>query len=161
MTAETTDRRTAEGFEIVLDPDDVVTALRNRHEYPDRNGREVITVRPPFDGEQRGEHRFHEAGNRWPPEMSPKPLDLNPEQFVGERARPSDYPTWSKVRSQIRDERGVELTDENEREWYDNWADVWEGEIRADLEDEIDINEFDHGEPERVSVRYESGDEER
>lgn len=142
-------------LEIVIAPDDIVDALRNLHERPDRNGREVITIRPPFEGEQSAKHRFHEAGNYWPPEMDPKPLDLGPGQFVGERARRSTYPTWNEVRSDIREEPDVELTDENEREWYDNWADVWEEEVRADLKDEIDINEFGHGQTEMVPVRYE------
>jgi hypothetical protein len=62
--ADESDGRLSDDFEIVLGPDEIVAELRNRHEYPNRNGREVVTVRPPFDGEARGEHRFSERGSR-------------------------------------------------------------------------------------------------
>ena len=142
---------------IVLSPADVVTALRNRYEYPDRNGQEVITVRPPFDGEQRGEHRFSEAGNRWPPEMDPKPLDLAPRQFLDDegrkRVKDIGYPTWGELRQQLAgtDDEG---NDEMLRENYDEWAELWEHEVRNGLTDEIDVNEFGHGPVEQVPVRY-------
>lgn len=155
--ADTGDRRAGEGFEIVIDSDEIVAALRSRHEYPDRNGREVVTVRPPFTGEARGEHRFSETGNYWPPDMTPKPLDLRPDVFVGERGRDAEYPTWPAVRAQMRAD-DVEPTEENEREWYEEWRDVWESEVRAALKEEIDINEFGHGRRERVPVRYDNSD---
>lgn len=147
---------------IVLNPADVVTALRNRYEYPDRNGQEVITVRPPFDGEVRGEHRFSEAGNYWPAEMSPKPLDLSPRQFLDDegrkRVKDVGYPTWGEVRRQLAgtDEEG---DDEALRRSYDEWAELWEHEVRNALAGEIDVNEFGHGPIKCVPVRYTDGED--
>lgn len=145
---------------IVLSPADVVTALRNRYEYPDRNGQELITVRPPFDGEQRGEHRFEQAEHHWPSEMDPKPLDLSPRQFLDDegrkRVKDIGYPTWGEVRQQL---AGTdEEDDEALRESYDEWAELWEHEVRNALADEIDVNEFGHGSVENVPVRYTDGE---
>jgi hypothetical protein len=144
---------------IVVDPDEIVTALQNIHEYPDRRGQQVLTVRPPFEGERRTKRRYHEKGNRWPPEMDPKPLDFSSNQFLDSRKRTSTYPTWSRVRSSLRDERGVELTDETEQEWRDEWLEVWESDVRSSFKDKIDINKFDPAPREMVPVRYESGSE--
>lgn len=147
---------------IVLSPADVVTALRNRYEYPDRNGQEVITVRPPFNGEARGEHRFRKEATARQPETDPKPVDLSARQFLDDegrkRVKDVGYPTWGEVRQQLvgTDEEG---NDEALRRNYDEWAELWEQEVRNALADEIDVNEFGHGPVESVPVRYTDGED--
>jgi len=141
---------------IVVDPDEIVRALRNAHEYQ-RNGREVFTVRPPFDGDCRAKYRFSEAGTYWPPEMHPKPIDLAPETFLDDDRRFAPYPDRNEIRSQMRVD-GVELTEENEEEWFDTAVEVWEDDVRSALADEVNIN-GPYQPPEHVAVCYTTEDE--
>jgi|GEM_PF-1265451 hypothetical protein len=161
---ESSEKETTFGADatIVVDPDEIVAALRNGHEYPDRNGSEVLTVRPPFDGDCRAEHRFSQSGNYWPPETDPKPLDLSPMLFLSDegrrRIRSIGYPTWGEVRSLL---QGTESEDDEdiEQQNYDEWAELYEHGVRNALADGIDVNEYTDWAGEYVDVRYESIDE--
>jgi hypothetical protein len=131
----TEDHRTLAGFEIVVDPETVVAALRDRFEHDQRrNGRTVITVWPPFEGVSHAEHRFSRAESQWPPEMDVTPLDLSPDVFTDESAA---------IDGAAEPDRA--------REWDEDWA----SEIRAALREEIAITECADRPSEPVTVRYE------
>lgn len=143
-----------DNLEIVIDPDEIVHALRNDGEYPARNGHEVITVRPPFDGERRAHHRFSETGTFWPPEMDPEPLDLNPDAF---HEAEWDYPERAEIDAAAKEMAGVEdirdVPDEIRDETHAVHVEVWESEVRNSLVDEIDIT-GDYEQGVMVPVRF-------
>lgn len=146
-------------LEIVINPDDIVDALAADGKFPDRNGNMAVTVRPPFDGEARGETRFNETGTFWPPEMSPKPLDLSPALFHDAEF---GYPERWQIADAVEDVADVEnahdAPDDVWNECRDVQVEVWEGEVRNTLKDEIDINKHTAAPREMVPVRYESGE---
>jgi|AntDeeMetagen134_2_1112570.scaffolds.fasta_scaffold00815_4 hypothetical protein len=58
-----------------------------------------------------------------------------------------------------KDDYAVTGNDEALRRSYDEWAELWEHEVRNALADEIDVNEFGHGPIENVPVQYDTDGE--
>lgn len=148
-----TDDPTAQIETIVVDPDDVIEALRFNGQPPEyRNQRDaVIRVSPPFGAESEANIHYSEEGTYYPPEMDPKPLHLAPRQFVGEAA--IDRPVRGDERARAK--RDLDDPTEEEIESYVTEAfDVWEEDVRATLVDEININQYRPGRGETVEVRY-------
>ena len=141
---------------VVVDPDDVIEALRFNGRPPEyKNQRSaVIRISPLFESES-GTSIFHtEEGNYYPSEMNPKPIHINPRVFVGENV--IGQPIRSDERARAKDELD-DPTEEEIEEFVDVAFEVWEGEVRNSLKTEADINdsELQHGEPHMVEVRYE------
>lgn len=133
------DEAAADGFTVMVDAEDIITALREQHVYDrDEMGVDVMTVRPPFTGECEASHRFSKHDERWPKAMMPKPIDIAPSMFVANDCT-ATFPTWEGVREAMRDE-GIERTDEAEWELYEDRKAEWAVETRAALVDEITIS---------------------
>ena len=144
---------------VVVDPDDVIEALRFNGRPPEyKNQRSAaIRISPSFESES-GTSIFHtEEGNYYPPEMNPKPIHINPRVFVGENVI-DQQPIRNDERARAKDELD-DPTEEEIEEFVEVAFEVWEGEVRNSLKTEADINdsELQHGEPHMVEVRYEFG----
>lgn len=121
---------------IVVDPDDIIEALRFNGQPPEYKNqrRAVIRLHPPFTAVQEASVFYTEQGNYYPPEMSPKPVHLRPELFVSDDAMP--IPHRGEERSQARDELD-DPTDEEIEEWVETAFEVWEEDVRTLLVDEL------------------------
>jgi hypothetical protein len=141
---------------VVVDPDDIIEALRFNGQPPEYTNQRsaVIRISPPFDAESTTSIHYSEEGNYYPPEMSPQPIHINPRVFVGENV--INQPNRSDERFRAKDELD-EPTDEEIEEFVDMAFEVWESEVRNALLEETDINDSErqHGEEHVVSVRYE------
>ena len=141
---------------VVVDPDDVIEALRFNGRPPEyKNQRSAaIRISPSFESESGTSIFYTEEGNYYPPEMNPKPIHINPRVFVGENI--IDQPIRSDERARAKDELD-DPTEEEIEEFVNMAFEVWEGEVRNRLKTEADINdsELQHGEPHMVEVRYE------
>lgn len=147
----TTDHPAAELETIVIDPDDVVAAMRRNKRDETEQRSHVLRVTTPLAGEQTASLFVDEAHNYYPPELSAKPIHLTPETFlVGHSAgsRHPDYrdewnyPDISEERSLFRDEVPEdEQDDEGWNEWWDTVVELWEDRVRNALQstDEITI----------------------
>ena len=140
---------------VVVDPDDVIEALRFNGRPPEyKNQRSAaIRISTPFESESGTSIFYTEEGN-YPPEMNPKPIHINPRVFVDENV--IDQPIRSDERTRAKDELD-DPTEEEIEEFVDMGFEVWEGEVRNRLKTEADINdsELQHGGPHLVEVRYE------
>ena len=163
MTQNTTDndsRPEAQIETIVVDPDDVIEALRFNGQPPEYKNRRraVIRLHPAFEAEQEGSLFYTEQGNYYPPEMSPKPIHLRPGLFVNDDAMP--IPHRGEERSRARDELD-DPTDEEIEEWVETAFEVWENDVRQRLVDELSESGVVWGQDEvdvlaGVSVEYEA-----
>jgi hypothetical protein len=135
---------------IVVDPDDVIEAMRRNDRDSDEQRTHVLRVSPPLEGEQTATPYVDEAHTRYPPELSQTPLHIGPETFIvghGAGTRHPDwrnewsYPNRNEERSLFRDEfdaygeRGENrlLTDDEEDEWDEWWdtvVEMWENGVR-------------------------------
>jgi hypothetical protein len=138
---------------VVVDPDDVIEALRFNGRPPEyKNQRSAdIRISPPFENESGTSIVFTEEGNHYPSEMNPKPIHINPGVFVDEDV--IDQP----IRSDERARAKYVLDDPTEEEiekFVDVAFEVWESEVRNRLKTEADINDSErqHGRPHMVEV---------
>ena len=157
---------------IVVDPDDIIEALRFNGQPPEYTNRRhaVIRLHPPFTAEQSASLFYTEEGNFYPPEMSPKPVHLRPELFVIDDAM--SMPDRGTVRAEARDELEAhgeidDMTEDEIEEYRDSWVEeafeVWESDVRNRLVSELDKSGFVSGVDETdvlagVSVKYEQED---
>lgn len=138
---------------IVVDPDDVIEAMRRNNRDRDQQRDHVLRISPPFDGQKEATPHISQAHAYYPPELSQKPIHISPSAFiVGHTAgnRHSDwrktwsYPNRSLQRSIFRDEFGIladdggdrQLTDEEQDKWDEWWETVverWEDRARHAL----------------------------
>jgi hypothetical protein len=141
---------------LVVDPDDVIEALRFNGRSPEyKNQRSAaIRISPLFESESPTSIVFTEEGNHYPPEMNPKPIHINPRVFVPENV--IDQPIRSDERARAKDELD-DPSEEEIEEFVDIAFEVWEADVRTRLKTEADINdsELQHGELHMVEVRYE------
>jgi len=137
---------------VVVDPDDVIEALRFNGRPPEyKNQRSAaIRISTPFESESGTSIFYTEEGN-YPPEMNPKPIHINPRVFVDENV--IDQPIAADERARAKDELD-DPTEEEIEEFVDMSFEVWEGEVRNRLKTEADINdsELQHGGPHMVEV---------
>lgn len=137
---------------IVVDPDDVIKALRINSKEGKRTA--VLRITPPFETQSRAEIYLSESGTNYPPEMSPQPLHIDPELMVESVRSPS------VVEKEARENARHELDDPTEEEineWIDGSMDVWEDNIQSQLVDDADLNDTDRHpqrDPDVVSVKY-------
>jgi len=136
---------------IVVDPDDVIEAMRRNDRDRDEQRSHVLRVTPPLEGEQTATPYVDEAHAHYP-QLSQKPLHLTPEAFIvgdGAGNRHPDwcnewsYPHYGQEQHRFRDEIDAwddgevrPLTDEEEDEWEEWWGTVvemWEDCIRHAL----------------------------
>lgn len=167
---------------IVVDPDDIVAAMRRNRRDETEQRSHVLRVTPPLQGERTASLHVSEDHTYYPTDMDPKPLHISPAAFlVGHAAgsRHPDYrnewscPTIHEERSLFRDELGAydedgeplpiegELADEWD-EWWATTEEMWGDRVRHALQktDEITITSQHPGiEETTVAVRFESDDE--
>jgi hypothetical protein len=141
---------------VVVDPDDVIEALRfngRPPEYKNQRGA-AIRISTPFESESGTSIGYTEEGN-YPPEMNPKPIHINPQVFVGEDV--IDQPIRSDERSRAKDVLD-DPTEEEIEKFVDMSFEVWESEVRNRLKTEADINDSvrQHGRPHMVEVLTDS-----
>lgn len=126
---------------------DIEVALRNNAQ-PARGATDVLRINPDLKLNDFPEHaeakRFtSQRGNRYPPEISVVPVHIPPKAFIKPNSPLAHYPNIGEVRARCMDETGLEPGDdewENEvEEWINVALEVWHGELRASLCDEIDI----------------------
>ena len=138
---------------IVVDPGDIVEAMRRNKRDEDEQQSHVLRVSPPFEGEKKAKPYVSETHTYYPPEMDPKPLHLSPEAFIvgdGAGSRHPDfrnefrYPDYSTEQRRFRDEIDAwdddgtvrPLTDEEEDdwdEWWDTVVEMWEDRVRLQV----------------------------
>lgn len=75
--------------------------------------------------------------------MSLKPVHISPEAFIEPNCPLAHYPNIGEVRARCMDETGLEPGDDEwddeVEEWINVALEVWRGELRASLRNEIDI----------------------
>lgn len=150
----TTDHPAAELEEIVIDPDDVVEAMRRNKRDETEQRSHVLRVTPSFEGAQSATLHVSEPYTHYPPELSQKPIHIAPEAFIVGHGAGSRHPDWRdewsypnrhEVLSLFRDEFGARdengenrpLTDDEEDEWDEWWetaVEMWEGRVRHTLQ---------------------------
>jgi hypothetical protein len=138
---------------VVVDPDDVIEALRFNGRPPEYKNQvsAVIRIEPPFETESGTSIGHTEEGNYYPSEMNPKPIHINPRVFVAEDV--IDQPIRSDERARAKDVLD-DPTEEEIEEFVDMSFEVWESEVRNRIKTEADINdsELQHGGPHMVEV---------
>jgi hypothetical protein len=138
---------------VVVDPDDVIEALRFNGRPPEyKNQRSAaIRISTPFENESGTSIFYTEEGNYDPPETNPKPIHINPRVFVDENV--VDQPIAADERARAKDVLD-EPTEEEIEEFVDMSFEVWESEVRNRLKTEADINDSErqHGGPHMVEV---------
>jgi len=141
---------------IGISADATVSAIewnaRNRYEQRSH----VLRVSPPFASRVQASIHILEDGTHYPPEMNPKPIHLDPDQFHDAEF---GYPEQWEVQEAAKEVDNVddisEVSDETVEECWEVHCEVWESEVRASLKDEIDLNEYGHGDSHVVTVKYE------
>jgi len=138
---------------VVVDPDDVIEALRFNGRPPEYKNqrRAAIRISPSFESESATSLFYTEEGNHYPPEMNPKPIHINPGVFVGEDV--IDQPIRSDERARAKDVLD-DPTEEEIEKFVDVAFELWESEVRKKLKTEADINDSvrQHGRPHMVEV---------
>jgi hypothetical protein len=177
----------AAGIEtIVVNPNDVIKAMRRNNRDKDEQRSHNLRVSPPFEGEKTAILHVSQEGNYYPAEMSYKPIHLPPAAVVVGHMHGSARPEWeshlnfpnrSEARSRFReendlygDETGEQLPiaghDEREAEWEEWWGvtvETWESHVRQVLQttDEIVLPaQNPEGSAITVDVRLEADDAE-
>jgi len=163
---------------IVVDPNDVVEAMRRNKRDRDEQRSHVLRVSPPFEGEKKAKPHVSEVHTYYPPEMDPKPLHIAPEAFIvghGAGSRHPDfsnefrYPDYSTEQHRFRDEIDAwdddgtvrPLTDEEENdwdEWWDTVVEMWEDRVRLQVKNTQELtltSQHPDTEDTTVSVRGE------
>jgi hypothetical protein len=167
---------------IVVDPDDVVEAMRRNHRDQDDQRSHALRVSPPFAGEQTATPHVSEAHTYYPPELSETPIHIGPAAFiVGDDAgsRHSDWrnewshPDYGTEKARFRDEIGARddnggnlpLTDDEEAEWDDWWetvVEMWEDRVRTALKSTEELtltSRHPDVDDTTVNVRFETSDD--
>jgi len=141
---------------VVVDPDDVIAALRWNGRPPEYKNQVSASIRiePPFENESGTMVFYTEEGNYDP--SDPKPVHINPRVFVDEQVM--NQPIPGDERARAKDELD-EPTEEEIDEFVDMSFEVWESEVRNGIKTEADINDSDrqHGGPHMVEVLTSSG----
>jgi hypothetical protein len=166
---------------IVVDPDDVVDAMRRNHRDQDEQHSHVLRVTTPLQGERRAKPHVSEAHTYYPSELSQKPIHIGPEWFIIGDDAGSRHPDWRNEwahptipegRSLFRDqfdlynERGANrpLTDGEEAEWDEWWetvVEIWADRVRTALESTEELTLTSHHpdvDDTTVNVRIEEDD---
>ena len=142
---------------VVVDPDDVIAALRFNGRPPEYKNQvsAVIRITPPFETESGTTIGRTEEGNYYPSDMKPKPMHINPRVFVDENV--VDQPIRSDERTRARDVLD-EPTEEEIEECVDMAFEIWESEVRNGIKTEADINDSERqfGAPHMVEVLTDS-----
>lgn len=159
MAANDTTADKAQIETIAVNPDDIVEALRFNGQPPEYTGRRAAVLRltPPIKPEMSASVYYSEEGNYYPPDMNPKPVHLRPEIFVSDDVMP--VPSRNDERARAREDLD-EPTEAEIGEWVATAFDVWEGEVRNRLVDELSESGILRGRDEvdvlaGVSVEYE------
>lgn len=150
--------------EIEVDPDEIITGLRY-------NGEEAAHARSRTarfeirDGE--ATLQYHEQGSYYPAGQGPDFI-IKPSTFVCEGGRVDGirkewtmYPTRGTIRAEVKTETDADSWDDIDEglvdEWHEEAVDVWEGEVRNALVDEIVVRtgvDADGEIHERLAVEY-------
>lgn len=142
---------------VVVSADDIVSAIQRNARDRDEQRSHVLRLSPPFDAAVQASIHVSEDHTYYPPEMDPKPIHLNPDQFHDAEF---GYPEQWEVHEAAKEVDGVDdisdVSDETLAECWDTQREVWESEVRHSLKDEIDLNEYDHGNSHVVAVEYEN-----
>jgi hypothetical protein len=167
---------------IVVDPDDIIEAMRRNKRDENEQRSHVLRVSPPFDGEHRATLHVSDEHARYPADVDPTPLHISPSAFVAGESlvlgggpddnRLGNYPDISQARAQWRAERDISdgdryddggLTDEQLADWEAWWGvvvETWEADVRHALAEELTIAFDAHGtQTQTVAVRYEAGED--
>ena len=163
---------------IVVDPDDVVAAMRRNRRDETEKRSHYLRVSPPFEGEKKSKPHVSEAHTYYPPEMDPKPLHMGASCLLvghdaGER-HPDFHDEWrfpnygtekALFRDEIeaRDDDGGyrQLTDDEEADWDDWWetvVEMWEDRVRHALKNTEELtltSQYPDIEDTTVAVRLE------
>lgn len=169
----------AGGIEAILvDPQDVITAIRRNSRDENERRSHVLRLNPPFEGEVTARPYVNQPGNDYPPEMDPVPIHLPPEAFiVGHDAGRAHsefeshwaFPDQAEQKALFREEIDAtgpdgdyrQLTEDEEAEWDEWWemaVEVWEENVREAIKTTDKLRLFsDNPETDQliVSVRIE------
>jgi len=163
---------------IVVDPDDVVAAMRRNRRDDAEQRSHHLRVSPPFEGAKKATPHVSEAHTYYPPEMDPKPLHIGASWLlVGDDAgdRHPDFhdewrvPDYGTEEHRFRDEidawgddgRTRRLTNEEEDEWEEWWetvVEMWEDRVRHALKNTEQLtltSQYPDIEYTTVAVKYE------
>lgn len=140
---------------IAVDADDIVKAIRRNARDRDEPRSHVLRVSPPFDAESKASIHVSQERSYYPPEMDPEPIHIDPDLF---HDADFGFPEQWEVHEAAKEVDGVDdiadVSDETIGECWDVHCEVWESEVRANLEDEVDINEHGHGSSHVVTVEF-------
>lgn len=170
-----TDPPAADVDTIVVDPDDVVEAMRRNDRDQDEQRTHVLRITPSFEGEKEATPHVSEAHTYYPPELSQKPLHIGPEAFIVGHGAGSRHPDWRpewayprlhEERSLFRDEFDARdqhgenrpLTDDEEDEWEDWWdtaVGLWEDRVRHALRNTEELTLTGHPDPDMEDTTVE------
>jgi len=165
---------------IVVDPDDVIEAMRRNDRDRDEQRTHVLRVSPSLEGDKKAKPHVSEAHTYYPPELSQKPIHIGPEAFIVGHTAGSRHPDWrnewsypnlheqrSLFRDEVdaRDEHGDNrpLTEEEEGEWEEWWdaaVEMWEDRVRHALKNTEDLtltSQHPNIEDTTVPVQFERG----
>ena len=128
---------------IVVDVDDIIECERRNARDRDEQRTHVLRVSPPFEGERTASLHVSEDYSYYPPEMDPKPIHLAPHQFHDAEF---GYPESWEVHAAAKEVDGVEdladVSEETLEECWDVQLEVWEGNVRSSLKDELELTDL-------------------
>ena len=175
----TTDHPAADLDTVVVNPDDVVEAMRRNKRDEDEQRSHDLRVTPPLEEEKKATPHVSEAHTYYPPELSQKPLHISPEAFiVGHWAGSHHpdfrnewcYPDYGTEQHRFRDEIDAwdddgtvrPLTDDEEDDWDEWWntvVEMWENRVRNALKKTEELtftSQYPDVEGTIVAVRFET-----
>jgi len=133
---------------VVVDPDDVVSAMRNNRRDADQPHEHTLRVTPPFVGTVTASAYVSETGARYPPEIDPAPLHIAPAAVVvgddAGRAHPDFREAWLPPDPQVQvslfgdavaagDRHGADAVESNPEAWdawYETVDEAWADAVR-------------------------------
>lgn len=151
---------------VVVDPDDVLEALRRNRAESNPLHTHVLRLTPPFEETVRAEPYRQEGPRRYPPDRDPEPLHLEPGTFVRNDA--SDHPnethllppTVEGARNRARDDHGDDVDEETVETYHADALETWEQRVRDALLPRVRIYFEDAtGNEIWTDARYESATE--
>jgi hypothetical protein len=160
-----TDHPAADIETVVVDPEDVIEALRRNQEAEDPLCRHVLRLTPPFEEEIRAEAYVQEGPERYRPDREPEPLHLDPATFV--RNEDGDHPNETHItvpararaREAAREDHGDDVDETTVDEYHGRALEEWEKLVRDSFVTTIRIHfEPATGDEIWTSARYEATD---
>lgn len=133
---------------VAVDPDEIVEALQYNLERETSSKTAVLRIQS-FEEETEAELFHEQCGNRYPPELSPKPIHVDPRTLV-DQDEVGQYTIRAEEKLIIEETPGIGADEETVDEWHDESVELWSSDVRGAIRDEIELEIRTGPEPEDI-----------